>query len=203
MDMDDTTVDFQTALIERYNERTGEGVTPEQFLSWEMTDYVQQPELLVSIFMEPGFFLDLKPIPGALEAVREVHELGQSQKRISEKAEVVFLSSPCSPHCAMEKMLWLKKYAPWLPQDNLILGRKKHMVKGNILVDDARHFAARYKKFWPTAKIVGIEYPHNQYRLGEDNPFDLLVPDHTKKRWAWQRLGPILTGLLGYTTPLL
>jgi 5'-nucleotidase len=75
-----------------------------------------------------GFFLDLEPIPYALE----------SFKILNDHFKVYFLSTaPWSNiHAPSEKRLWIEVHMGDLVEKKLILSHNKGLLKGDYLVDD-------------------------------------------------------------------
>lgn len=76
-----------------------------------------------------GFFLDLEPIEGAIEALPILAELGY---------ELYFLSTPqwSNPNCWKEKRIWVEKHYGDLMFKRLILTHNKGLLLGSYLIDD-------------------------------------------------------------------
>ena len=76
----------------------------------------------------PGFYRDLEPMPGALEA----------WKKLNEVFEVYICSSPSwsNPSSWIDKRLWVETYLGPDAKKKLILTHNKGLVKGDYLVDD-------------------------------------------------------------------
>lgn len=82
------------------------------------------------ILSSPNFFLNLEPLPGAITTLNELEQMG---------FQIMFcsMSSPDSFASASEKGEWIMRYFPhkqW--HRDLILTGCKHLVQGDILVDD-------------------------------------------------------------------
>jgi 5'(3')-deoxyribonucleotidase len=77
---------------------------------------------------EPGFFLKLEPIDGALVAVRQLTALGY---------DVQILSQPVadSPYSYSDKVQWIGCYFPELLH-KINLTQNKGLFKGDYLIDD-------------------------------------------------------------------
>ena len=75
-----------------------------------------------------GFFLDLDPIDGAIESI----------KNLQTKYNVYILTRPSikNIHCYTEKAEWIKKYLGEEMLEKLILCPDKSLVKGEYLIDD-------------------------------------------------------------------
>lgn len=76
----------------------------------------------------PGFFRDLPPIEGAIEAFH----------KLSEKHEVYILSTAPweNPSAWTDKLLWVKEHLPEAGHKRLILSHRKHLNRGDFLIDD-------------------------------------------------------------------
>lgn len=77
---------------------------------------------------EPGFFLSLKPVDGALKAVRQLIRMG---------FDVQIATQPVaeSPHSYSEKIQWLGMWFPELiSKVNMV--QDKGMLKADFLIDD-------------------------------------------------------------------
>ncbi|MGH0147215.1 UNVERIFIED_CONTAM: hypothetical protein FKN15_052797 [Acipenser sinensis] len=105
VDMDGVLADFEGALLRKYRERYPREAFIELserrgFLARDQYRQIS-PELgpkLSSVYESPGFFLDLKPIPGAIEAMKEMSNLRNT--------EVFLCTSPILQyeHCVQEKL---------------------------------------------------------------------------------------------------
>jgi 5'-nucleotidase len=78
-----------------------------------------------------GFFLDLEPIPGAIDAL----------KTLMEEYDVYILTRPSylNPLCYTEKRVWIEKNFGIEFCERLIMCCDKSMVKGDYLIDDLYH----------------------------------------------------------------
>jgi 5'(3')-deoxyribonucleotidase len=76
----------------------------------------------------PGFFLGMEPMLGAIEAF----------EKLSRVYDIYILSTgPWStPGAWTEKVLWVKKYLVKAAYKRLILGHRKDLLRGDILIDD-------------------------------------------------------------------
>lgn len=79
---------------------------------------------------QPGMYLGLDPIPGAIDAYRwlEGHP----------KAQVHILTAPSvkNPHCYTEKRLWVGNHLGMKAAESMIISPAKNLNKGDFLIDD-------------------------------------------------------------------
>ncbi|XP_010001037.1 PREDICTED: 5'(3')-deoxyribonucleotidase, cytosolic type [Chaetura pelagica] len=85
---------------------------------------------VASVYESPGFFLELDPIPGALEAMREMIHM--------QDTEVFICTSPLRKyeHCIVEKYKWVEKHLGPEFVERIILTRDKTVVSADLLFDD-------------------------------------------------------------------
>ncbi|MEM7607799.1 MAG: hypothetical protein AAF411_20795 [Myxococcota bacterium] len=76
----------------------------------------------------PGFYKNLRPVRGAIDAVRELARL----------ADVWILTAPSvyNPLSYTEKRLWVEKHLGFDMCHRLILSPDKSLLRGDVLVDD-------------------------------------------------------------------
>lgn len=81
----------------------------------------------------PGFFENLQPIPGAIDAVNVL--------RSSEQFDVYVLTAPSTknPLSYTEKRLWIEKYFGYEFTEKLIICSNKGLLLGEYLIDDNLH----------------------------------------------------------------
>lgn len=107
--------------------------------------------LIHSIFESKGFFLEIPPIEGALEAI----------KILAVKNEVFICTAPyfSSEHCVGEKFEWVRKYLgeKWLA--HTIISKDKTLVRGDYLIDD-KPIITGVKR--PTWEHIIFDAPYNR-----------------------------------------
>lgn len=122
IDMDNTLADFEKSAKEKYEAK---GFTWPERTDFEFSDDAN----LRPIITEKGFFENLDPITGAIDAVKEMEKLGFI---------VFFCTSPLTQylHCVPEKYTWIEKHfgKEWVKR--IIVAKDKTMVIGDYLIDD-------------------------------------------------------------------
>ncbi|KAM9750543.1 5'(3')-deoxyribonucleotidase, cytosolic type isoform 2-T2 [Dama dama] len=137
VDMDGVLADFEAGLLRGFLQRfPGEPYVPLEerrgFLAREQYRALR-PDLadkVASVYEAPGFFLDLEPIPGALEAMREMNDMQDTQ--------VFICTSPLMKydHCVAEKYRWVEKHLGPQFVEHIIMTWDKTVISGDILIDD-------------------------------------------------------------------
>ena len=117
------------ALSEQYDDEFGEHVG----------------DIVRAFQRSPGFFLNMKPIKGSIEAIHEMMDEG---------IDVVFCSTPYRLSLTVrdEKAKWISKYFPegsykdWLTK--LVLTHRKYDQYGHFLIDDSPHMTRKPHTKW-------------------------------------------------------
>lgn len=148
VDMDEVLVDFINPLIDLYNQRHQSNLTREDITKWEL------PYGMVHLFHKTeGFFLNLKPIEGAIDGIRELRK---------QNHDVIIATAPShSGRIASEKMSWVQL---WLPDfvDHLCLTHRKDIFRAEMLIDDCLDFL----RIFPGIPVV-VDRPWNRETLPE------------------------------------
>jgi len=110
-------------------------------------DHVQE------IYLSPGFYRNLPPLPGAIKALREIKNILNN---------VFLCTSPMLPkyeNCVLEKFHWVYEHlgSEWV--DNIILTRDKTIVKGDILIDDKPVIKGSVEPEW---EHIIYDQPYNR-----------------------------------------
>jgi len=129
IDMDEVIADTYKAHIQIYNQQFNETLTLEDCWGkevWKAVPEERQSSVKKHAYAK-GFFVDLKPIQDSQEVLKELHK----------KHEVYIASAAMQfPNSLFEKSEWLDKYFPFIEWQNRILCGNKHILKGDVLIDD-------------------------------------------------------------------
>lgn len=108
VDMDNVLVDFRSALRRR-----------------KLPDDTPDADEI------PGIFSEMEPIPGAVDAYRDLVARGHD----------VFILSTApwgNPSAWSDKLLWVQRHLGDVAQKRLILTHHKYLLRGDVLIDDRR-----------------------------------------------------------------
>lgn len=175
VDMDDTMEQLLEALVSRANERFGRNAAVEDVTDWSIVcafPGIQKKQVL-DLMYEAGFWEDVKPIPGAAEALRHFMEEGH---------EVYVVTATEFDHVRdkMEKVLF--RYFPFISPRQVIITGRKQMIRGDVLIDDGIHNleGGEYKKILFTK-------PYNRAYDAEANG---MVRVHN-----WDEIAAVIDGM--------
>ena len=174
VDMDGVIADFERGLSEGFREQ----FPTETYIPLDQirTFYVEESyprrlrKPIRKIYHSEGFFANLHPIDGALEAL---HEL---QGR--DDTDVFICTTPIrsSPFSAQEKLEWVINHLDDKWAKRLILTGDKTLVRGDVLIDDK-------------PEIKGILTPTWEHVLF-DQPYNRDVT--SKRRLTWNNWREVL-----------
>ncbi len=147
-DLDGICCNLMKKWLAVYNEDYHDNLTEEDITSWNWDDFVK-PECGKRIYYylnRPGFFADLDPIPGSVEALGRLQEICEL---------VVVTASP--KEAAGDKMAWVRRHLPMVPKGNIIVTYRKDLVRGDFMFDDAPKNLINH-----TATRIMLDYPYNR-----------------------------------------
>lgn len=151
IDMDSVIVDLMSEWHKRYNQDYEDNLSVERLASWQTEQFVK-PECGLKVYDyldQPGLFLGLKPLPGAVEVL----------ERLSRVHDVV-LATSSRTFAYSEKEQWVAQHLPFVGVRNLIFAHRKELIVGDLLFDDAPH---NLLAFQATGRLaVAMDYPYNR-----------------------------------------
>lgn len=156
-DMDDIIVSLLDYWLELYNRDYKDNKTKLDIWDYDLWKCVK-PECGKKIYdyiSRKGFFNSLSPLPGAIEALKQIHADGH---------DITLVSTPSyAASSYSDKILWVKRFLPFLDsRQDVFLGAKKYLLRGDLLIDDSPVNISKYRAAWPEAKILTIAYPFNE-----------------------------------------
>lgn len=172
-DLDGIVTDLVSKWLAVYNRDYHDDLRPEGIRSWNWDQFVK-PECGKKIYhylSRPGFFADLKPLPGAIEIL----------ERLSRRLELVVVTA--SPAGAMkDKANWVRRNLPFISKHNLVITYRKDLVRGDFMLDDAPRNLEHCR-----ATRIMMDYPYNRdftdcYRVPGWAEFETLMDDLLRRR---------------------
>ena len=126
-----------------------------------------------AVYTAPGFFRELPPVEGAIEALSELMKLGH---------EVRICTSPLNQyrHCLPEKYEWIERHLGPDFVSRMIVTKDKTLIQGDILIDDNPMVNGLRPASW---KHVIFDQPYNRHvdgpRMTWKNWREILVPHNS------------------------
>jgi len=172
LDQDGVLADFEHAFLDAWRQRYPH-IPPVEYEDRKSFHILEDypPELrdrAEAIYTEPGFIRNLPPVPGAIEAARELLELGM---------EVRICSSPLRQYenNVAEKYHWVERHLGRAWTERIILTRDKTLVHGDLLIDDR-------------PAITGAVRPNWRHVI-YDTPYNRQQTDRPRLTWAnWRNV---------------
>ncbi len=161
VDQDDVLADFDAHFVARWRAQYPNEffLPPEERAHFYLRDDypAQLAAQIASIYTCPGFFRDLPPMPGGIEAVHEMIALGHT---------VRICTSPIDDyeHCVSEKFQWVERHLGRAFAKNIILTSDKTFVRGDILIDDRPEVCGAYAPVW---EHIIFDRPYNRSVNGQ------------------------------------
>lgn len=160
VDVDGVLADFVTSTLEELIEIGGPRMAYEDIKTWDMFSCIPHAfhEGLLTAWRRPGFCAGLDLYPGVVEAIDSIRDV----------AEVVFVTAPMpdAPHWMWERNWWLKRHFGATERD-VVFAVSKHLVVGDVLVDDKTSNVVSWTKHHPQGLGVLWTQPYNRHDVGE------------------------------------
>lgn len=109
-------------------------------------------EATLTVLNEPGFFAEIAPMEGAIDAVAEMRDAG---------FDVALCTSPwlSNPTCASDKLAWVQRHLGRELMESTIITRDKTLIRGDVLIDDKPQITGRATPEWD---LIRFTYHYNR-----------------------------------------
>jgi 5'(3')-deoxyribonucleotidase len=149
VDMDEVIADTYAAHIAQYNLDFDEGLTAAECHGqevWQSVPFDRRESIYRHTSLE-GFFRALRPIKDSQSVLRE----------LAQKYDVYIASAAMEfPVSLREKSEWLDEHFPFIHWKKRILCGDKHILKGDILIDDRGYNLEKFE-----GRPLLFTSPHN------------------------------------------
>ena len=165
LDCDGPMADFTQAYLEALRLETGASHAVGDVDRWDIHESPFFVELarvhgadlrrrVETRIMQPGFCDGIAVVPGAQEMVGKLSELG----------DVYVVTSPwdSSPTWMHERLHWVAKHFPTIGKRRVIQTAQKHLVRGDVFVDDKPSHIEDWSKAWPAGTPILFDMHHNR-----------------------------------------
>lgn len=112
---------------------------------------------VTGIYTQPGFFRNLPPMPGGVEAVQQMVALGHTVRICTAPIEEY-------EHCVTEKFQWVEQHLGRAFTKNIILTSDKTFVRGDMIIDDKPEIRGACTPVW---EHVLFDRPYNRAVTGQ------------------------------------
>jgi 5'(3')-deoxyribonucleotidase len=153
MDMDATIADIYPSLIEGLNLHYDLDLDPQKYREYFGDHSILHSDIrrdmVENVFSTDSFFRNLRPIEGAQSALAVLEEY----------YDIFVVTSPWlgSSRPYLDKYYWLQDYFPRYAT-KMIATRAKHIIEGDLLVDDHMPFAKEWKERHVCGRIASLAY---------------------------------------------
>lgn len=131
LDVDGVLLDIHTPWLREYTIASGHQITTDDLRGWNLYDYIRSDWCSrFDAFRTPALYLVTRPIPGAVEGVRELARQGH---------RLVVVTHDTRPYVSV-KRAQLARFFPDLRE--FVFTDTKGCVKTDVLIDDAPHNVA-------------------------------------------------------------
>nr|XP_033770140.1 5'(3')-deoxyribonucleotidase, mitochondrial [Geotrypetes seraphini] len=198
VDMDGVLADFEGGFLRNYRAR----YPHDPFIAledrrgfWVSEQYRQlRPELCekaISIWEAKNFFIDLDPLPGAVEAVKQMADL--------DNTDVFICTSPIKKYryCPYEKYAWVEKHFGHEFLEHIVLTRDKTVVSADLLIDDRQDITgAEPNPSWEHVLFTACHNKHLQLqppwrRLSSWSDDWKSILDSKRPQWCHAAFQPL------------
>lgn len=169
IDLDGVVADLHEKWLRVYNEEWDDSLTKADITSYDMHEVVKPAcdTRIYEIITRLGFYDDLEPIPGAVEAVR----------LLAERHEVLVCSAPAGADSARAKLEWCERVLG-MSRKSVVLTHRKELINADVLIDDD---PSNLLAFHPSGRVA-VGYPYNQFIR---HRVDFWAADYSQTEQAW------------------
>ena len=150
IDMDDVLECLLEAWLDYNNRKFGTDVKYDDIREWDLSKAFPglSREETYAAEMDKDFWKNVRPMPGAPEAVRKLLDDGH---------DVIIVTATLYETLKEKMEDVLFKYFPFITRDRVIITFRKQLIKGDVLVDDGPHnlIGGDYRK-------ILFNAPHNR-----------------------------------------
>ena len=186
VDLDGICADLFTPWLEQYNNLFRSGKAPVKIEDITDLDILKTKNVNGHIYKvidgktTPNFFRTLKPLDGAIDAIKAIKKADHN---------LVILSAPSKDiNSWSDKIYWIRENLGIKSNKNIILTSSKHMVSGDVLIDDNPKNIAGWLETNPNGVAVQINWPWNK-----DSKAQIKADGWQDTKTAWKK---ILEGIL-------
>ena len=171
IDLDGTVTHTLPEWLEEIGKKTGVYAKVTDITSYALDQCPPLTEVsredIFDVLNQDGFKENLSLIRDASLIIRQLHEAGH---------EIYFVTARKRPESICATFPFMDKNFPFLDPSRIIFCQDKHLVKGDVLIEDNPAVMRKYKEEWPDALVMGFVWPYNKaYRRTLFYPLSLEI----------------------------
>jgi len=160
LDLDGVVVGFFQKLVAMYNKRYSNDPLTLDDINCELEQLgPERAERLIGMFNEPGWFLDLEPLPGAINTIS--HYINGGYQIVICTAPARYTDGRINGTSAAEKFVWIQEHLPMLG-NRITIAQHKEDVNGDLFLDDTPYQVINWCESNPGGIGVLIDQPWNK-----------------------------------------
>jgi|MudIll2142460700_1097286.scaffolds.fasta_scaffold00027_15 5'(3')-deoxyribonucleotidase len=180
-DMDSILAALLPVWLQWHNERWQPPVTVDMVTEWDMTRVVSPDcgRQILTLLDDVRLYERVPPLAGAVAGITRLFDAGHD-------LVVVTDASGHEDTCG-DKIRWLRRHLPWLVRTSIGIFHRKELICFDALIEDNPKMLLKYRRRWPTAVTVCIDYPYNR-----EVPVDYRARDYRDPAAAWTGIADFL-----------
>lgn len=155
IDVDGVIRDILTPICKLYNEEHGEDITPDDFTEWGIENILTKEKdpcgKYFNVHCDYVFREGAKLIDGAKKKIDELREKG---------AFVLICTTQDKLKQKIATLRFLEENG--IAYDGIVFTREKHLIKGDVLLDDSPENIEMNQRHCPKSLTVIIDHPYNK-----------------------------------------
>lgn len=177
IDLDAIVIDLIRPWLAWYNKEHGDVVTVNDLKTYHIEEHTKSKkrEDVESFFQVHSNYANCPVLPGAAESLLKLNEDGHD----------IIIATATAGATAHLKWPLIHKAAPWLHENDVMVGARKEKLFGDVLIDDSPKNIVKYRNAWPNSHILTIAYPYNQDCKTLVNCY---AQDHNDTTRAWNQM---------------
>lgn len=156
LDCDCILSDFIESALKLIKEKTGKVFKSEDIQSssdvFKALNIIEVSHILDDAVNSDNFCYNMLPKPGAIKAVKKLKQMG----------DIYVVTSPFDArNWVYERTHWLENVFD-ISKERIIFTKAKHMIRGDIMIDDMENNLISWKAVHPSGKAILWTMPYNK-----------------------------------------
>jgi 5'(3')-deoxyribonucleotidase len=175
VDLDAIVIDLIRPWLNWYNKLHNDNITVDDITHYKVEKFTTKTNDVFAFFSDHANYAGCPVLPGAAEGLARLRDLGHD----------IIIATATAGSTANLKWHLVEKAAPWLNENNVMVGSRKERLHADVFIDDAPKNIVKYRNKWPDAHILTIAYPYNKDCRSLVNCY---AQDHNNTNRAWEQM---------------